>query len=293
MILRIIAIIFQENRRIRSIIGIPGRVDRLISLTAMVCISLPVAGCRKPLRQAPPTVRQRHDELRARALIEFDRARFYKPSEFGVTGLPFDLAPLIVEEIAPASKGAAKFPIEGVVPTVYTTTSSSVLDGVPHEQKTYRWSCPHLAPIEGKESRTVRWIRMTLAPDGFPLVWEVGDDTSSANILFVSQSMETSARGVFGNPLPGRRFAVERSIAETPDTVVLGIVEDGPIPMGPYVYLASEACAVTTVLCRCSPSQVNDIIKSVYYDLEPLDGAQDWAPPPVSLTALLRWPQGL
>jgi len=284
---------FKRIREIRSAIGIPSRADGLISLTALACISLTAAGCRKPLRQPSPTVRQRKDELLARTLIEFDQARLYKPNEAGITGAAFNLAPLIMQENAPVSEGAAGSLFEGIPPTVYTTTSSSVLGGVPHEQVTYRWSCPHLAPIEGKEGLTVRWIRMTLGQDGFPLVWEVGDDTASANMLFLSEPLETAGREVFGGPLPGRRFSVERSIDETPETVVMGMVKDGPIPMGPYIYLASDGCAVTTVLCRCSPSQVNDIIESLYYDLEPMDRIHDWTAPPVLLTALLRWPQGL
>jgi len=187
------------------VIGISSRADRLISLTALVCISLTAAGCRTPLRQASPMTRQRNDELLARTRIEFDQARLYKPDEASISDVPFNLAPLIMQENAPASEGAAASSLDGIVPTVYMTTSSLVLNGVPHQQVTYRWSCPHLAPIESKERSTVRWIRMTLGQDGFPLVWEVGDDTSSANMLFISESLETSGRDAFGEPLPGRR----------------------------------------------------------------------------------------
>ena len=114
----------------------------------------------------------------------------------------------------------------------------------------------------------------------------------------------------FGDPLPGRRFSIERAADEAPDVVVARIIDDGPVPMGPYVYLnAPPSRAVTTVLCRCSPSQVEAFIETRHYDLLPLetidssDGERGWwagtlvydesrrAAPGKPLDRILRWPK--
>ena len=92
--------------------------------------------------------------------------------------------------------------------------------------------------------------------------------------------------------------------------VAARIIDDGPVPMGPYVYLnAPPSRTVTTVLCRCSPSQVEAFIETRYYDLRPLEtmdpnngGLMRWAGTPVysellqpvtgkSLDRILRWPK--
>ena len=93
-------------------------------------------------------------------------------------------------------------------------------------------------------------------------------------------------------------------MAAAPDVVVAGIVEDGPIPMGPYVYVDAADQRVTTLLCRCSPSQVDRITDTGYYQLEwglasDLDsawlprtsgtGVQD-EPTQFIEASLLRWP---
>jgi len=96
----------------------------------------------------------------------------------------------------------------------------------------------------------------------------------------------------------------------SPDVVAARIIDDGPVPMGPYVYLnAPPSRTVTTVLCRCSPSQVEAFIETRYYDLRPLEtmdpnngGLMRWAGTPVysellqpvtgkSLDRILRWPK--
>ncbi|MFH1109147.1 MAG: hypothetical protein V1790_08145 [Planctomycetota bacterium] len=95
-----------------------------------------------------------------------------------------------------------------------------------------------------------------------------------------------------------------------PDVVVARLIDDGPAPMGPYVYLnAPPGRAVTTVLCRCSPSQVEAFIETRYYDLVPLETIDPssgelmrWAAtlvhgellrpvPGKSLGRILRWPR--
>ena len=72
-------------------------------------------------------------------------------------------------------------------------------------------------------------------------------------------------------PLPGRRFWVERAVADTPGVVVARILEDGPTPMGPIVYLKSVSRDVSTVICRCMNAQASEVVGTSTYRLATLD----------------------
>ena len=79
------------------------------------------------------------------------------------------------------------------------------------------------------------------------------------------------SRGRLGHTYPRIRCGGALGLV-WPDVVVARIIDDGPVPMGPYVYLnALPSRAVTTALCRCSPSQVEAFIETRYYDLRPLE----------------------
>jgi hypothetical protein len=82
--------------------------------------------------------------------------------------------------------------------------------------------------------------------------------------------LERAAAAEHGPPLRGRRFAVERSAAETPDVLVARLIDDGPIPMGPMVYVEAQANLISTVLCRCMPAQVRHIVENNFYELLPV-----------------------
>ena len=49
------------------------------------------------------------------------------------------------------------------------------------------------------------------------------------------------------------------------------VLDDGPVPMGPIVYLEAGTRLVGTIICRCMPSQVDEFTETPYYDLLPLD----------------------
>jgi len=140
--------------------------------------------------------------------------------------------------------------------------------------------------------------------DGFPCVWAilaagfVRDHSAPLKLLFVSDSLEQAAAKAFGPPLPGRRYSIERDVGDAPTTVVPRIVEDGPIPMGPYVYLAADTHALTTLLCRCEPSQARSFIETDYYDLQDLADLgtwgrpwRDWGNVLFQIQDHLRWPR--
>ena len=53
--------------------------------------------------------------------------------------------------------------------------------------------------------------------------------------------------------------------------IVPAVLEDGPVPMGPFVYLLARSSDVATLLCRCSPARFDSVVVSDDYDLEPLE----------------------
>jgi hypothetical protein len=74
----------------------------------------------------------------------------------------------------------------------------------------------------------------------------------------------------FGPPLPGRTYSVERSLADAPKVVVARVLDDGPMPMGPMVYLSAGSRNVSTVLCRCMRAQAKNLAGTYTYELTPL-----------------------
>ena len=105
------------------------------------------------------------------------------------------------------------------------------------------------------------------------MIWEVLADNSKAKLFFVSLSLEAAAAAEFGKPLPGRRYAIERSVEAAPDVIVARVIDDGPIPMGPIVYLSAGTREVSTLICRCMPAQAGKLVATRTYDLLPFQQA--------------------
>ena len=252
-----------------------------------------------PRRIVDAPRRPKPEQIIAWTELSFQRAIFYKPREDSMTGLEMTFAPLIVQEVAdgdataPNSFGAlvavdgSRARIDSEKPTLYATAVTMGINGADHEQVVYVWRYPAVDRGGRSISREGRGVRITLGQDGSPLVWEALSTDTRTTVLFIAESLEQAARREFGDPLPGRRFSIERAADEAPDVVVARIIDDGPVPMGPYVYLnAPPSRAVTTVLCRCSPSQVEAFIETRYYDLVPLKTMDP------SSGGLMRWAVG-
>jgi hypothetical protein len=137
----------------------------------------------------------------------------------------------------------------------------------------YRWTDPVSGIAQG--------IHATLGDDGFAIAYEVLHDSSGARLLFVDAMLEQRAAERFGPALPGRRFALERGLDETPDVAVGAIYEPGAIPLGPFVYLWNDTSDVNVVLCRCMAPRVFDIVDSIAYSLTPAE-ASDWRAVPLA-----------
>ena len=255
-------------------------------------------------------------EYYKRTLTEFDRALFYKPAQNtheDHEDITLMMAPLIIGQvIKPADHKLAqnsfgevyvdapgRVSIDTARPTIYTDITVTEIDGEPYDQILYVWWYETEYAQHPDDTLSLRGIRITLGKDGFPLVCEILDD-DRVDLMFVSQSLERAAKKVYGPPLSGRLYSVEREVNDTPHTVVARILEDGPVPTGPYVYLQVESKAVTTLSCRCTPSQVSHIVESTYYDLMPLEALGSWGLQTVrhgiaygdrlGLQRRLRWP---
>ncbi len=185
--------------------------------------------------------------------------------------------------------------------TVYYSLGSVTINQVPYDQVLYFWFYENQHDISLVNAQ-LRGMRITVGLDGFPLIWEMIQWRSALinhdalNVIYVSHSGELAARSQYGKPLARRRYAIERHWPEASHTIVANLVEDGPLPMGPIIYLQSLGHEVMALHCRCSPSQADLFVEEITYELVPaetLDGF-DWSAfgPPTPLDRRLRWPIG-
>ncbi|NOT02750.1 MAG: hypothetical protein HOP29_19275 [Phycisphaerales bacterium] len=282
-----------------------------------VILWMSFGGCRASAPRAP-TVTEWTPARRA-ALYErtddwFPSADFWKPPEDGVEGVPEGMFPLIVEACPDVGSGVTSFgrvveSLDGACgvdllrPTVYAAASTMVRDGVVHEQQLFMW---FYAADDASPSAGIRasGLRVTMNPEGSPMVWEVISRNDDGAMVFVAQSLEDAAADEFGVPLPGRRFSIEGDVSAAPDAVVARVLADGPVPMGPFVYLDAGR-RVSTVICRCMPSQADSFRETANYEIESLQAlptcAIEFLPAwfgdveshkASPLERALRWPKG-
>lgn len=56
----------------------------------------------------------------------------------------------------------------------------------------------------------------------------------------------------------------------TPDVIVPRIINPGPVPMRPFLYIEGAGHSVATLICRCMPPQFDDLAGDHQYELRPL-----------------------
>jgi len=131
--------------------------------------------------------------------------------------------------------------------------------------------------------------------DGFPIVWDVLDPGSPSDVVFVSESVESLAAERFGPPLPGRRYSIERPVGR--GAIVPLVLSDGPVPMGPYVYLESDRNEIDSLRCRCMSSKVDNYTETREYAVLPMAELGKLATrldvDRGALESRLRWPNGI
>ncbi len=225
-----------------------------------VGLGLSVAGCAP--KRAPLTSPQR-SAIYERAGLYLTNVALLKPLEAGFTNtLAFKLAPLLIQELAESNAAPANL-------VLYFEESAIAFNGRTHSQVTYHWTVPDTAASRagGVASQS---IRITLDSAGAPVIWEVLKDDSGGELFFVAQSLEAEARRAFGPPLPERRFAIERGLDTAPDAIVARVIEDGPVPMGPILHLQARRRNVSTLICRCMPTQAYNLLSTETYELRPV-----------------------
>ena len=250
-------------------------------------------------RQRSPT--PPHAGIYQRATNEFTQAMFFKPSGTNEEDLIIKMAPLIIQEVT-GTNGISGFQdqfgtlgaaganngVPEAKPTIFFEPDSVQIHGKTHTRFTYLWFYPQARQSSKEKKLLQQGVRITLDSAGLPAIWEVLADSSGAELIFVSQSLETAARKEYGKPLPGRHHAIERSLKEAPKAVVARVLDDGPVPMGPIVYLNAETRSVSAVICRCMPVQAKNLLSARLYDLAPMANI----PPEIS-SATASTPTGL
>jgi len=248
-------------------------------LSCLCAVSGACVGQPLPAKQAA--------EVYARATNQFGAAVFFKPAQATNTDQPCQLVPLIIQAVASGQTSDPslrdQFGTLGLSPGVPAMDSSrpavcwaadSVqLNGRPHTRFSYEWCYPPCKAPDQPPALPRQGIRITLDSRGQPAVWEILADTSGLRLIFVSQSLEAAAATEFGKPLPGRRYSIERSLEQAPCVVVARAIDDGPQAMGPIVYLSEGTRNVSTLICRCMPAQVKQLVATRTFDLTPFDGA--------------------
>ncbi len=263
-------------------------------IASFVAFSLSI-GCTGPMNGSPVAI------IYERTSRTIDRAIFLKPERNGTSEDDHAMAPLVA---APCSDPCEEPPwIGSAGRTIYVGEATALVGDDAFEQRIYVWL---YGDGEKPDRLAAQGIRMTLDDDGFPFIWEVLADTGGRRVVYVTQWLEDKAARQFSQPLPKRRFAIEPSANET-DVVVARALDGGPMPMGPWVYLERESRNVTTLLCRCSNSQIGGIERSEYYEMVPIERLReqsvrlsewesrcvfnaDGSDDPRLLERVLRWP---
>ena len=256
-----------------------------IATVAIVYAFLGAGGCASPRGRAADVGPQVRRRLYGRVVAEYSEAYFFKPGDRATGGLEVDLVPLIVQQVSDTDSDAVHrdwfggvqvdaaglWSVDSTRPTIYAGTSMALLNGRAYQQVVYVWVYPRMDGVVSGRRVGAQGVRITLDAEGFPIIWEVlGDDTGAA-VIYIADWLEDAAAREFGAPLRRRRFAIERSIGDRPNVVVARSLAGGPVPMGPFVYLVAGTRAVSTVICRCMPSQVEQFRESAYYDLQSLE----------------------
>jgi hypothetical protein len=208
----------------------------------------------------------------------FTNAIIFKPLDTGPADA-LGFAPLIIQEVA--TKDVARWSVNsgtaqssnqipslpGVTTTIYFQRTRMWLHGRPHDQLMYFWRHPDWTPRPVDSESRIQGVRITLDSAQQPAIWEIARDTSRAEIIFVSHSLERLAAQEFGGPLPGCGFAVERGLHEASGTIVAGVVNSTPVPMGPMVYVQAATKDISTIACRCAPAPTDKFLGQGCYAL--------------------------
>jgi hypothetical protein len=285
-----------------SQLGCMGYVWRsLLSLISCLCAAGGVCGAEA----VPP---DQAAAIYARATNQFAAAIFFKPDQATNAGLPCQLAPLLIQEVANERAPNALLRDQfgsacmSYGPTPGAPSRSALcwaadsvqLNDKTHARISYQWWYASAKPPGPPQALVRQGIRITLGSGGQPACWEILADTTGMRLIFISASLEAAAIAQFGKPVPGRRYAIERGMDQAPNVLVPRVIDDGPLAMGPIVYLSEGTRNVSTLICRCMAAQVKQLIATRSFDLMPLDASGSNAFPATAATTSnalpVSWP---
>jgi len=222
----------------------------------------------------------------------FEQAIFFRPEEGSAGGIVEQMAPLIIvesneKEISAAlsdglgvgTPGCVSDAEETPIPVVLFKKQSVKIRGESYEQLRYVWhSC---VP---KPTFFEFWV--IIGKNGWPIVYSASPRPFHKGHFYVSTSLEVAAEREFDSPLPYCRFAIERPSGDLLNRRVDRIIDDGPMPLGPYVYIGKSTQfemklagappqEVVALTCRCEKSLAKSFLAEPRYKLEQLDQFSD------------------
>jgi hypothetical protein len=168
---------------------------------------------------------------------------------------------------------------------VYADEMNAELHGVRYRQWVYRWT----RPGDGEAPARWYWLRVTLDSLGMPIIWETLDPDCARVEIYASYALEERALEQFGPPREGRTFGLERAERDGrggASVALVRLLDVGPVPMGPMVYVGSSG-EISTIACRCMASQVKEVLGSAAYALAPGHEVPGVAVAPAEDTAFL------
>lgn len=243
-----------------------------------LALALALGGCDGEQDNVSPPLSA--EELRARTEFTFPSVDMYKPVVAEGSGLDTYQAPMFYREHPEGQPSIDQdFEFAGLVleggklaldpqrPAVYTQGGRALHGAIEHEQRTFLW----FHRDGGQGPIRAQGIRLTYDSQGFPAIFEVLKDASGKSLYYVSESLEALAREQHGDALEGRVHAIEPSVSESPDSLVVRPVKQGVQPLGPLIYDGVQGTDILQLHCRCAPSQLEAIGASVNYDLIPIE----------------------
>ncbi len=182
------------------------------------------------------------EKCRAKVEKTFDRVAIWRPSFYAGNALIKKYAPIIGMEwpknrmydddydrigaVGLTSNGERiKVRIDPTRPTVYSYTTVAKINGQRFQQLNYVWwfaERPEMTqddPVAGHIDGAM--VRITLDANDHPMFIESSKNCGCSHEVFVSDNVESDARQFFGTPITGKHFAVEKSMPNKHDIVVL------------------------------------------------------------------------
>jgi hypothetical protein len=188
---------------------------------------------RKQLAAADPeTLVTHYAPIFVQQRVNTQAQRFPYPAEYDLIGQA---------HLRKEANGKLKSYVAGP-PKVYVIFKKVAIEGHDHVQLTYTaWypAHPRMKAIDLEEADIDSCVvRITLDGDNAPLFYETIAACGCFHKVFVERWLEDGAKQTFGAPQPDKKYCVERTVKDSIDWEVAGIVDDSrEHPSPPVVFL--------------------------------------------------------